>query len=211
MAERSQTIDLSHISVIIPMSETEPIPTSLIQALQATKIEIIFSRADTRAKALNAGARKSTREYLWFLHADSQIDYFGLNWLSQKLQIFSQSLNFFKLSFLRDGPILTKLNSIGANLRARMFGVPFGDQGFCMHRHLYEKIGGFPEDVQYGEDHVFVWRARQNGIRLYEIPAIIKTSARRYRQNGWLKTTWRYQCLWIKQAWPEFLILMKTR
>jgi rSAM/selenodomain-associated transferase 1 len=95
------------------------------------------------------------------------------------------------------------INEIGCWIRSRLLGLPFGDQGFCLSRIHFERIGGFPEDVAYGEDHVFVWRAKQNGIALKAIKAILKTSARRYRDQGWLKTTLLFYKLWTRQARAE--------
>jgi GT2 family glycosyltransferase len=92
-----------------------------------------------------------------------------------------------------------KINSWGANMRARFFGIPFGDQGFCIEKQLFETLGGYSETAPYGEDHLFVWRAHKAGVKLNRVPARLTTSARKYQQNGWLKTTLLHQYLWIKQ------------
>jgi hypothetical protein len=65
--------------------------------------------------------------------------------------------------------------------------------------------------VSYGEDHVFVWKARQHGITEKPICDTLYTSARKYKKDGWLKTTFMHQYLWIKQAWPEWVILRKKQ
>ncbi len=92
----------------------------------------------------------------------------------------------------------------GALFRSRALGVPFGDQGFCIKKTIFNKLGGFPEGLPYGEDHVFVWRARQQGIDLQPLGVKLYTSARKYKKHGWLKTTILTQYLWIKQALPEW-------
>ena len=57
-----------------------------------------------------------------------------------------EALYYFSLKF-DDGRIL-RLNSLGANLRSRLFSLPYGDQGFCLSKELFLRIGGFPENVK---------------------------------------------------------------
>lgn len=96
------------------------------------------------------------------------------------------------------------INEIGCWIRSRILGVPFGDQGFALSKQNFERIGGFPEGAPYGEDHLFVWRAKQRGIRLQCTGAPLYTSARRYAETGWVKLTWDYARRWTRQAWPEW-------
>jgi len=107
--------------------------------------------------------------------------------------------------------VLCALMRGGARLRSRILKVPFGDQGFCIKKALFHKLEGFPEDLPYGEDHVFVWKIRQHGTELQPTGAILYTSARKYKKHGWLKTTLLHQYLWIKQAWPEWKKLKKRQ
>ena len=60
---------------------------------------------------------------------------------------------------------------------------------FSLHRKVFERIGGFNEDVNHGEDHQLVWEARRKEIPLTRIPGTLFTSARRYRDGGWIPTT----------------------
>ena len=96
-----------------------------------------------------------------------------------------------------------QLNEWGAWFRSQVLGIPFGDQGFCLHRKLYEQIGKFPESAEYGEDHLLVWHARQAGIKLRCTGSALTTSARKYKHHGWGALTLKFQFLWIKQALPE--------
>lgn len=208
MADDASDIDLSHVSVIIPLKYDENTPHLMIRELEEHGAEVILSSEGSRARSLNKGACRAGKPYLWFLHADSTIDKKGLKWLCSQDIVKHDVLNYFRLGFINDGPFIMVLNAWGANVRSRFFGTPFGDQGFFMHRDLYNLIGPFPQDVRYGEDHIFVWHARQKSIRLNQIPATIKTSARRYKKNGWFKTTCLFQYLWIKQALPEYWRLL---
>lgn len=163
-----------------------------------------------RASQQNAGAAAAQHEYLWFLHADSRVKPECLTAIEAALATAPDALHYFCLAFIDDGPRLIRLNEWGARLRSQILGLPFGDQGFCLHRDQFARIGGFPEHAPYGEDHLLIWHARQAGIRLRCTGTELQTSARKYREKGWLALTLRYQFLWIKQALPEGYKLIRS-
>jgi GT2 family glycosyltransferase len=67
--------------------------------------------------------------------------------------------------------------------------MPFGDQGFCISKTLFHEIGGYPEKAPYGEDLLFVWKAKETGVKLHHVPSKLITSARHYQETGWFKLT----------------------
>jgi hypothetical protein len=158
-----------------------------------------------RARQLNYGAENSTRSYLWFLHADSHVDDLALGELKRALQDRPSAIHYFVLAFQTDGPRITRLNSWGANLRSRWFGLPFGDQGFCVAKAVFQALGKFDESSQYGEDHLLIWKAHQKGVQVAPIHAKISTSARKYRSNGWIRTTFVHLWRTARQGLPQFL------
>ncbi|MEO6064250.1 MAG: glycosyltransferase [Lysobacterales bacterium] len=142
-----------------------------------------------RATQQNAGARGADGEWLWFLHADSVLAPATLPALARFIETKSDALGYFDLHFLDDGPALMGLNACGAWLRSRWLGLPFGDQGLVLLRAAFEKLGGFDTALSSGEDHDLVWRARRAGLPLRAIGAPIYTSARKYAEQGWWRTT----------------------
>jgi len=158
-----------------------------------------------RAIQQNAGARAATGDFLWFLHADSRVTKQALLALSISLQQAPDALHYFHLKFKKDGPAGMWLNEWGARFRSQILGLPFGDQGFCLRKDNFITIGGFPEDVAYGEDHVLVWHLRQAGLKLRGTGAALPTSARKYVTHGWGALTFKYQWRWMVQAFPEFI------
>ena len=197
------------ISVIIPVAEGETAHEELLPALQNYEFEIIVSSEGSRAKSLNMGAAKAARKFLWFLHADSRPVKGSLDKLLEALERRPASLHYFDLEFSKDGPDMMALNQWGANFRSRILGLPFGDQGFCIRKDLFFSVGGFPEDAKHGEDHLFVWHARRHKIHALPVGAKLVTSARKYRDNGWLKTTLMHQKIWVGQAIPQWIHVLK--
>ncbi|GJL85118.1 MAG: hypothetical protein DHS20C02_08930 [Micavibrio sp.] len=192
------------ISAIIPLRAGDQADDKLMAELQKYDVEIIVSSEGTRAKSLNTGAAQATRKFLWFLHADSVMGRYSFNTLLHSLERYPARLHFFDLIFTDGGPKMMKLNAVGANFRSRILGIPFGDQGLCIRKDLFFKTGGYPEDAEYGEDHLFVWQARRHKIQPQSVGAKIGTSPRAYSKEGWFSLTLKRQHLWMKQALPEW-------
>lgn len=229
---------LDDLSIIIPVGANETAWASLLKDLQslspAAEVLLVgieskpagfdqfvarelpctsrwLQSAPGRARQLNYGAAHSTRAYLWFLHADSHIDDLALGQLRQALQDKPLAIHYFVLAFQPDGPRATRLNSWGANLRSRWLRLPFGDQGFCLSKAVFEALGAFNESVRYGEDHLLVWKAHQKGIHVAPIQAKIFTSARKYHTNGWFRTTCVHLWRTVRQALPQFVRLIVSK
>lgn len=158
-----------------------------------------FALHSVRGRALqqNAGAHWSTRDWLWFVHADSELDAAVAPALQRCIARAEPALGYFDLRYLRDGPAFMPLNALGARLRSRWFGLPFGDQGLLLPRALFLRLGGFDPALACGEDHDLVWRARRAGVPLRALGASLYTSARKYAERGWWRTTaWHLRETW---------------
>ena len=216
---------LAEVSIIIPLSADETQHQRLLADLQShssLEAEIIQRRGQSRATSLNCGAIQAHRQWLWFLHADSRVSKDNLCALQKVLEQHSEdqhrnSLYYFSLCFNLDLDLdanqsrlsrLLRVNAAGANLRSRLFLCPYGDQGFCISKQLFMQLGGYPENRPYGEDLLFVWRARQAGISLQRIPSTLYTSGRKYHQRGWLHLTLLYQWRWLRLSLPELFTLI---
>lgn len=196
-------LSCSLVSEIIIVG-TEERPTNL-----GPDVKWIVSEAG-RAKQLNAGASASTGEHLWFLHADSRFTKSTLGALAAVLVNPESYLYYFDLQFAPDGPRLTVLNTVGARLRSAILGLPFGDQGYLLSRELFSFLGGFPDDSDCSEDYAFVWLAHRKGIPLKRTKGVITTSARKYTERGWLKTTWQHVSSTFFQAVNQATVSKET-
>lgn len=164
-----------------------------------------------RAKQLNVGAKAAINKILWFLHCDSRISSAGVKNVKSLISKNENQILFFNLEFLNDGPRFISVNEIGAWMRSRVLRLPFGDQGFCMHKSTFAILGSFDESTPYGEDHLLIWKAHRNGIPIRCVGSGLKTSARKYTNQGWSKTTARHVVLTLRQALPELIHLLCSR
>ena len=149
---------------------------------------------------MNAGASHAIGDYLWFLHADSRFDDDTISSLLKSIDRHPDSLLFFDLAFIKSKKWPMCVNEIGAKFRSNILKIPFGDQGFCIRKTIFNEIGKFREDVEYGEDHLLTWQAKKHGVSIKAVGAKLFTSPRKYQEHGWLKITLLYQFLWMKQA-----------
>lgn len=219
-----------HLSVIVPFAPHEAEGDALLEQLRTlpADCEVIVVRAEGaalptlaeqhdggprwrvvtapagRASQMNRGAQAARGSWLWFVHADSRLHPRTLPALQAFLASRDDALGFFDLRFATDGPALTRLNALGANLRARWLGLPFGDQGLLLGAAWFKRLGGYDEQAQCGEDHLLVWHARRAGLPLRALGAPLISSARKYAREGWLNVTTTHLRLTVRQAWPEW-------
>lgn len=194
--------------VIVCRTDGSPAPVAPAQWPHSVTLFDVLSPPG-RARQMNVGAGRACGYWLWFVHADSRLSAATLTALNAFLERDIDALAYFDLAFRRDGPRLAALNAWGANLRSRVFGLPFGDQGLLVRASRFADFTGFDETRSCGEDHALVWTARTAGLPLLRIAAPIATSARKYSRHGWLRTTLEHLRLTAAQAWPAWRRLRK--
>ncbi|MEO8448823.1 MAG: glycosyltransferase family 2 protein [Gemmatimonadota bacterium] len=205
------------LSVVVPVGPGDAAWQSLVPAVRKLlpECEIVLSVCERtaqvpagvlvvsgpagRAAQLNRGASIAAGQWLWFLHADSTLGPGAGAALFGFLAGAGDRIGHFRLGFAPDGPWATRLNATCANLRSRWLGIPFGDQGLIVSRRVWEAVGPYDEGFGRGEDLELVVRARARGIRTVELGATLTTSARRYREQGWLRTTLRHGWWTVQQ------------
>lgn len=179
----------------IVISATEPRPQTGLDP----DVIWVHGRAG-RAEQLNRGIAAGSGRVVWLLHADSLPGPANIAAALQFAALDVPGIGWFDLAFDRDGPRAARLNAWGANLRSRILGLPFGDQGWLMPRAVFARLGGFDPDFGRGEDLDFIVRAHAQGIRLRRLGPTLLTSARRYREHGWWRTSlahlWLTLCLY---------------
>lgn len=133
-----------------------------------------------RGGQLRRGAENAGGEWFLFVHSDT---YLSPGWTGAVLaHLGGEGAGFFKLAF-DDNGLRARLVAGWANLRSRIFGLPYGDQGLLISRQLYEKIGGF-RDMPLMED---VDIARRLKGQMVMLDGVAVTSAEKYRRQGWMR------------------------
>ena len=144
-----------------------------------------------RGSQMNAGARLARGELLVFLHIDTVITPAHVAAMRQAACNPEVRAGAFYLRLTPPTPFL-RFIAWGANWRCRLWGLPYGDQAIFVRRALFVAVGGFahrrPEDLD------LVIRLRRF-TRLVLLTPPVTSSARRWQQQGNLKTTvghWLY-------------------
>lgn len=142
-----------------------------------------------RGRQLQAGADEATSTWLLFLHADTVL---AAGWLqaAEDHARADAALGLaacFRFTLDDLGWQARALEALVA-IRCAMFGLPYGDQGLLISRALFDHIGGF-RDLPIMEDVDLVRRLGRR--RLTVLPAFARTSADRWRRDGWARRSLR--------------------
>lgn len=161
----------------------------------------IVTGAPGRGAQLRRGCAESAGEWLLVLHADTIL---GAGWTEAVTGHLPQSSPaVFHLRFRARG-VSPYYIARWANVRTRIFSLPYGDQGLLVTRADYDEAGGYP-DIPLMED-VSLIRALPR-VRL--LPAIAETGADRYERDGWTRRGFRNHWTMIRYLCgvaPEHLV-----
>ncbi len=197
-----------NLSVIIPTLDEAPhIDAVLADVLQGERLEVIVvdggSRDATLARAarygvrtcraaagrahqMNRGAALARGALFFFLHADSRLPAGFDGVIRRVLSDRRVAAGAFSLG-IEAGTRSMRMVARGANLRSRILGLPYGDQGIFLRASRFKRCRGFP-DLPIMEDFVLMRRLAKTGA-IVTVPECIMTSPRRWRRQGVLRTT----------------------
>ncbi len=133
---------------------------------------IVLESERGRGIQLNKGASIAEGDFLMFIHADSILTDFK----KEDFYSFMDSYpcGFFRLRFDHDS-FSVRLVEFFANLRARLFYLPYGDQAIFIKKDLFEKIGGF-KPYPFLEDLEFVKRLKEySKIKMFRGTVIVSS------------------------------------
>ena len=149
---------------------------------------VLYAKKE-RALQMNYGANLSKEDILLFLHADIRININTLISVENNLSGSKASSGCLTQRIDKNGLIYRLIEGLG-NLRAKVTGVFYGDQGIFIKRALFNSLGGFP-DVPVMEDVIFT-----KALRKITKPLILRdkifVSPRRWENAGVVKTAFLY-------------------
>ncbi len=171
-------------------------PSSQVVATQAAARHIAVARC--RGAQLAAGAAASSRELLWFLHADTTLPPNAAQRVCEALA--SHKWGRFDIAFNDRSPLLRLVAAL-MNWRSRMSAIATGDQGIFVRREAYDAVGGF-QPIPLMEDVALsrALRASAAGGMPARVRTPLVTSARKWKREGILKTIVR-MWMWRFRYW----------
>ncbi len=150
----------------------------------------VISGATGRGPQLNAGAAVATGNLLFFLHADTLPPEGFADHIRATLAEPGVSGGAFGFR-LDSATRAHRLVDWTTNRRARLFGLPYGDQGLFTTAEMFHAVGGFPDEPVM-EDVQFVRRLKRRG-RIAFAPADMSVSSRRWDRRGVVRVTTEHQ------------------
>jgi rSAM/selenodomain-associated transferase 2 len=137
-----------------------------------------------RALQMNHGAEHARGDILIFLHADTLLPCRFDSIIRKSMKSKHLTLGAFHLNSDKKTWGM-KWICWWANLRARLFALPYGDQALFIRRNDFLKLNMFPV-LEIMEDFVFVRKVRRCRGKITIVPEAVITSARRWRKHGYL-------------------------
>lgn len=201
-------MEAGRISIIIPTwNEADNLPQTLAAVQIGQNLEIIvvdggstdqtvavarsqgvqvLSSLPGRAKQMNLGANAATGEILLFLHGDTTLPPGFDRQVRVSLAQPGVIAGAFALKIagtLRGRSVIETL----VNWRSCFWQMPYGDQAIFLRADTFQQMGQFP-DMPIMEDFELMRRLRRRG-RIAIVPTPVRTSDRRWRKLGILRTT----------------------
>jgi rSAM/selenodomain-associated transferase 2 len=161
----------------------------------------VLEGESVRARQLNQGAEAASHDALVFLHADTLLPLHACAAIESALA--DHVFGGFRVEFLEPG---LRFVSAMINLRTRFTRAPWGDQAQFARRDAFLRAGGYP-DYPIMEDYELARRMKRLGP-VAVLPLAVRTSGRRFLQQGVLRTTftnWRIIVAYHLGVSPERL------
>lgn len=160
-----------------------------------------------RSCQMNVGALAARGDVLLFLHADTELPQDAFDSISSVMGKGDFVGGAFDLGIDSHRPVY-RLIELMASLRSRTTGIPYGDQAIFIRKDYFIALGGFKE-TPLMEDVELMQRIKKAGGKIHIVPKKVKTSPRRWEDEGVLFCTlrnWTLITLYSLGVQPEKLL-----
>ena len=164
---------------------------------------IVLDSEKGRARQMNFGAKHAQGELLYFLHADT-LPPKDFDQIIVEAHATGFETGCFRMKFDTKNPVLKSFAWLSRINHTLCRG---GDQSLFISKSLFEHTGGFNEDYLIYEDSEFIRRLYET-TKFKILPQWVTTSARKYRQIGWLRVQFHFGMIHFKNhlgAGPKVL------
>ena len=179
---------------------------STIQCINEPTV-ILITAEKGRAMQMNKGAVKAAGDILLFLHADTILPEKGFDKIISVLETGKYVAGAFNYD-IDSRNLFLRFIYYTSYLRSKISRITYGDQGIFIRKDYFEKIGGYPE-IPVMEEVELMKKIKKNKHKIYILKDGVKTSARRYEEEGiiygWLRNH-RMRILYFFGVSPERLV-----
>jgi rSAM/selenodomain-associated transferase 2 len=173
------TVDGAHEVIVVDGSPTK----DTIRAIDNENIVKLVSPKG-RARQMNAGASMAKGEILIFLHADTELPCNALKSINSAMAQGRYVGGALQLDFNSE-KIRFRMLARLASLRCLLTRIPYGDQAIFIERDYFSALGGY-KDIPIMEDVELMRRIKRKGDKICIVPEKVKTSPRRWEQEGFV-------------------------
>ena len=154
-----------------------------IQAIGSDRVKKMVAPKG-RARQMNGGASMAKGEILIFLHADTELPRNALKTINSAMAQGRYVGGAFQLDFNSE-KIRFRMLARLASLRCLLTRIPYGDQAIFIERDYFSALGGY-KDIPIMEDVELMRRIKRKGDKICIIPEQVKTSPRRWEEEGFV-------------------------
>jgi|SRR5208283_3037248 len=168
--------------------------------------------AKGRGTQMNHGASVARGDILLFLHTDTELPEDAFNTISSLMTNDTHIGGAFDLG-IRSAKVIFRLIEKMVYIRTRLTRIPYGDQGIFIKKNFFQKIDGYRE-IPLMEDVELMKRIKGSGYKIQIIPQQIKTSPRRWEEEGVIYCTlrnWMLISLYLLGVKPQRLAKLYDR
>lgn len=180
----SEQIDIEGVEIIIADAGSTDNTLNVIESFKS-ELNVKVIKGGLPAIGRNLGAKEAKTKYLLFIDSDGEI--YDRNMISKSLKKMEDKNLDLLASRLNSHHLIVKFLYKINNLIIRLsrFDKPFAVGIYMMMRKdVFDKMGGFPEDVMHCEDYLLSKRVERKKFGI--INKDIYSDNRRFKKMGYL-------------------------